>query len=115
MIDAKFNKVNTSTAEGKLLVAAIGMLTTASFNDKTPDEVLKHICEMANRIYYEDEIKLRDDIESLIISRINSIYYTAENTKSGNKAEMPESTSTKIKENIDILFKTLKETGLFSD
>ncbi len=112
MINIDFNKINTSSVEGKLIVAAIGILTSS---DKTPDDILKDICEMANKIYYEDEIALRDDINNLITDRINSLYYKADQTKAGQPTGMPESVSIKIKENIDALFLSLKEAGLFSE
>lgn len=112
MINIDFNKINTNTVEGKLVVAAIGILTSS---DKAPDDILKDICEMANKIYYEDEIALRDDVRSLITERINSLYYKPEQTKAGSTSGMPESISTKIKENIDALFISLKEAGLFSE
>jgi hypothetical protein len=112
MINIDFNKINTSSVEGKLIVAAIGMLSDTS---KTPDDALKDICEMANKIYYEDEINLRDDLRNLITERINSLYYKPEQTKAGSASGVPDVVATKINDSIDSLFLSLKEAGLFSE
>ena len=40
------NKINTSSEEGKLLLAAIAKITTESQRDKTPYEVLEQLDEL---------------------------------------------------------------------
>lgn len=43
--------INTGSAEGRLLMAALSKLTTESQKDKTPDEVLAQCNELAKYIY----------------------------------------------------------------
>lgn len=43
--------INTNTHEGRFLIAAIAKITTESQTDKTPDEVLGQVSELADRIY----------------------------------------------------------------
>lgn len=57
---------STNSIEGKLLLAALAILTTISekhLNEKRfgtsthPDDALKEIVNLANRMYYEEEYK----------------------------------------------------------
>ena len=62
MLDIKFNQFDTDTQEGMLLLASIAVLTgnidTKKYgSNKTPDEVFKHIQDLANRIFFEEEYK----------------------------------------------------------
>jgi hypothetical protein len=62
MIDIKFNQFDTDTKEGMLLLASIAVLTgsidTKKYgSNKSPDEVFKHIQDLANRIFFEEEYK----------------------------------------------------------
>ena len=108
MIKLNINEINTRSTEGKLIIAALGLLSS----DKSPDEVLNNVCEMANQIFYEDEIKLRDDIKSLIIERLNKLYYSAEQSKNGDGG-VPDIVSSKINEKVEDILNSLKEFGLF--
>lgn len=108
MIKLNINDINTKSPEGKLIMAALGLLSS----DKSPDEVLNNVCEMANQIYYEDEIKLRDDIKSLIIERLNKLYYSAEQSKLGDVG-VPDVVANKINEKVEDILDSLKEFGLF--
>lgn len=45
------NDINANTVEGKYLLMAIAKITTESQLDKTPDEVLKQIKELATSVY----------------------------------------------------------------
>lgn len=105
MIKLNLNDINTKTVEGKLVVAALGILATS---DKSPDEILNSVCEMANQIYYENEIKLRDDVKSLITERLNQLYYSEP-----NQGVMPNNISNKINEKVEDILISLKELGLF--
>jgi len=105
MIKLNLNDINTKTVEGKLVVAALGILATS---DKSPDEILNSVCEMANQIYYEDEIKLRDDIKSLITERLNQLYYSEP-----SQGVIPNNISAKINEKVEDILISLKELGLF--
>ena len=62
MINIKFNQFDTDTQEGMLLLASIAVLTgnidTSKYgSNKSPDEVFKHIQDLANRIFFEEEYK----------------------------------------------------------
>ena len=45
------NEINTSTEEGKMLMAAIAKITTESQTDKTPYEVLEQITKLKDEMY----------------------------------------------------------------
>ena len=60
MLDIKFNQFDTDTQEGMLLLASVAVLTgnidiSKYGSNKTPDEVFKHIQDLANRIFFEEE------------------------------------------------------------
>jgi hypothetical protein len=62
MLDIKFNQFDTDTQEGMLLLASIAVLTgnidmSKYGSNKSPDEVFKHIQDLANRIFFEEEYK----------------------------------------------------------
>ena len=67
MIDYnKLTDINLNSTEGKLLMAAIAILTTIDHKhitsgnwggSITPDTAVKKITELANKIYYEEEFK----------------------------------------------------------
>ena len=62
MLDLEFNKFDLASEEGMLLLASISILTTnidmsKYGSNKTPDEVFKHIQDLANRIFFEEEYK----------------------------------------------------------
>lgn len=62
MLDIKFNQFDTNTQEGMLLLASVAVLTgnidmSKYGSNKTPDEVFKHIQDLANRIFFEEEYK----------------------------------------------------------
>lgn len=45
------NNINTEIEEGRLLIAALAILTTTTFTDKTPNEVLVKIISLSEQIY----------------------------------------------------------------
>lgn len=47
------NQIDTSTKEGKTLMAALAFITTTSRTDKTPYEVLEELTELKNKMYTE--------------------------------------------------------------
>lgn len=62
MLDIKFNQFDTNTQEGMLLLASIAVLTgnidmSKYGSNRSPDEVFKHIQDLANRIFFEEEYK----------------------------------------------------------
>lgn len=62
MLDLKFNQFDVDSQEGMLLLASIAVLTgnidiKKYGSNKTPDEVFKHIQDLANRIFFEEEYK----------------------------------------------------------
>ena len=62
MLNIKFNQFDTNTQEGMLLLASIAVLTgnidmSKYGSNKSPDEVFKHIQDLANRIFFEEEYK----------------------------------------------------------
>ena len=72
---------NDNSPEGKLLLAAISILTTISEEDLKdnkwggmvhPDDALLKIQDLANRIYYEEEWKI-EQIKIKRDTKINSI------------------------------------------
>ncbi len=44
------NDIDRTTKEGRLLFAALAKITTESQTDKTPDEVLQQINDLANKM-----------------------------------------------------------------
>jgi hypothetical protein len=43
--------IDTSTIEGKLLLAALAKITTESQTNKTPDEVLQQCMDLAEKMF----------------------------------------------------------------
>ena len=78
----KFHKLDTNSIEGKLLLAALAVLTSIDNNDikeggyggmNHPDVVVENIWSLANRIYHEaeyDQWKITQNREQ----KINSIF-----------------------------------------
>lgn len=67
MIDIKFDNFDHSTNEGKMLLAALAILTTIDHEDINsrkyggsthPYDAFDSVLDLANKIYYEDEYKL---------------------------------------------------------
>jgi len=50
----ELNKIDTSTKEGRLLMAAIAVITSESRTSSTPNEVLTHIIELSKKMYDDD-------------------------------------------------------------
>ena len=44
------NDIDTTTIEGKLLLASLAIITTESQTDKTPDEVIEQINILAQKM-----------------------------------------------------------------
>lgn len=62
MLNIKFNQFDTDTQEGMLLLASVAVLTgnidmSKYGSNKSPDDVFKHIQDLANRIFFEEEYK----------------------------------------------------------
>ena len=47
------NKIKVDTDEGKLLMAAIAKITTESQTDKTPNEVIEQLNELADKMDFK--------------------------------------------------------------
>ena len=67
MLKLKFNEFDLTSPEGMLLLASVAILTsdmdTKKYgSNKTPDEVFEHIQDLANRIFYEEELKIMEKI-----------------------------------------------------
>lgn len=67
MLNLKFNQFDVTSSEGMLLLSSIAVLTgnidTQKYgSNKTPDEVFEHIQDLANRIFYEEELKMLEKI-----------------------------------------------------
>lgn len=45
------SQINTSTQEGKLLLASIAKITTESQTNKTPDEVLQQVNDLSEKMF----------------------------------------------------------------
>ncbi len=69
MIEKTFNNFNTNSDEGKMLLAALSILTSISCDDikkgmyggsVSPDNALTKIQDLANKIYYEKEWKIEE-------------------------------------------------------
>ena len=65
MLDLKFNKFDSNSQEGMLLLASIAVLTgnidmSKYGSTKSPDEVFKHIQDLANKIFFEEEYRLKE-------------------------------------------------------
>lgn len=61
---------DSDTPEGKVLLAAISILSSIEYKDIKenkwggmvhPDDALKQVVELANKIYYEEEWKLEQE------------------------------------------------------
>ena len=48
----ELNQISTDTDEGKLLMAALAKITTESQTDKTPDEVIKQLNKLAEKMSF---------------------------------------------------------------
>jgi len=44
------NKINTSTEDGKMLLAAVAKITTESQTNKTPSQVMRQITRLKNKM-----------------------------------------------------------------
>jgi hypothetical protein len=81
----KFNQIDCDTDEGKLLLAAISILTSIQTEDIkrrrwggtiSPDQAFNQISDLANRIFYEKEYTLevkrkrKEKKRNRLISRI---------------------------------------------
>ena len=44
-------EINTNTIDGQYLLASIAMLTIGEHSNKTPDEVLKMIVELSEKMF----------------------------------------------------------------
>jgi hypothetical protein len=65
MLDLEFNKFDLGSEEGMLLLASISILTgnidmSKYGSNKTPDEAFKHIQDLANRIFFEEEYRQKE-------------------------------------------------------
>jgi len=67
MINIEFPKFSIETDEGKMLLAALAILTSIDCEDITsgkfggmthPQDAFESVMELANKIYYEDEYEL---------------------------------------------------------
>ena len=47
-----FIKINTEHEEGKLLMAALAKITTESQTDKTPNEVMKQLNDLRDKMFF---------------------------------------------------------------
>jgi len=66
-------EIDTNNDEGKMLIAAMAMLTTTSYSNSTPNEVLDKIVELSNSIYRADflqTIEFRKDKLNRIVKSI---------------------------------------------
>lgn len=45
------NKINTKTEQGKMLLAAVAKITTESQTNKTPDQVLRQLTKLKNKMF----------------------------------------------------------------
>jgi hypothetical protein len=70
------SSINSNTAEGRLLLAALAKLTTTVHTDKTPDQVIEDCHELAASMFEiplpEDEIYVKPDFAHALSSLINS-------------------------------------------
>ena len=65
MLDLKFNEFDINSTEGMLLLASISILTSnidmsKYGSNKTPDEAFKHIQDLANGIFFEEEYRQKE-------------------------------------------------------
>lgn len=78
---SKLKDINTNLEEGKILMAALAILT--SIDDKHinigrwgsslhPDKCVEQLVELANEIYYEEELK-RENLIKCRDEKINKI------------------------------------------
>lgn len=51
------NDINTGSEEGKLLMAALAMITTTVHRDKEPGQVIEMLNELAGKMYALAEVK----------------------------------------------------------
>ncbi len=78
MIEMGIKDINDDSKEGKMLLAALSILTSITpdqineneFGGMThPDDVIKRVANIANYVYYEEEYKRQEVIEKDIIKR----------------------------------------------
>ena len=52
------NEINYSINEGRLLMAALAIITTECRTDKTPDEVISELNQLADDMFQVVELKI---------------------------------------------------------
>lgn len=81
MISLEFNKVDTTTPEGKMVIAAVAILTSLDKQDleeakyggwSHPHDVFNRVMDLANQIYHEEEYKQFKIVEGRN-DKINSV------------------------------------------
>lgn len=77
----KINEINTQSEEGKILMMAIAILTSVDEDEikdrkwggmTHPDDAIKRVVELTNKVYYEEEWKL-EQVRIIRDNKINSI------------------------------------------
>ncbi len=109
------NDIDTNIQEGKLLMAAMAIITTELHTDKTPYEVLEKVRVLANNMYASDEDKLKKSLRDLVISSFINKYYNKETGKQlENHSDIPDIVSNEIDGKIEELLNSLKRFGIFN-
>ena len=54
----QLNEIDYKTNEGRLLMAAIAIITTELRTDKTPDEVISELNQRANNMFQVTKLKI---------------------------------------------------------
>ena len=52
------NKINYQTEEGRLLMAALAIITTESRTNKTPDEVIEELNKLSEHMFRTEPLKI---------------------------------------------------------
>jgi hypothetical protein len=85
--------INTNTIEGRLLIAAMAIITTESQRDKHPDEVLTMCHDLAENIFKTSEgapIPLPGDMVSVELSFEDSLAKLINKTSHENSSDTPD-------------------------
>ena len=52
------NEINYSINEGRLLIAALAIITTENKTNKTPNEIIKQLNQLADNMFQISELKI---------------------------------------------------------
>lgn len=79
----EISEINTGTLEGRLLIAALSVITTESRRNETPDQVLKYVLDLSEKIYNDKNKLYYPGAKAIIIGNT-----TSHNFDNGDEVEI---------------------------